>query len=89
MNAANPDPAIIFVALACSVAIIIVGGAVAITKSVIRHRERMALIGMGMDPDKVFLGPPLNDSAYPSQLPPDRQFNSSVPELAELTPKRV
>ena len=90
MNEANPDPALIFVALAGATAIvgIIVGGAVAITKAVVRHRERMAMIGMGMDPDKVSQGPPLNGSAYPngstcpSQVPPNRQFDSHVPELA-------
>ncbi len=31
---------------------ILVGGAIAITKLIIRHRERIAMIEHGMDPDR-------------------------------------
>ena len=38
-------------ALMVPIVAIVTGGAIVITKMVIRHRERMALIGAGMHPD--------------------------------------
>jgi hypothetical protein len=43
------DPSTVWVVI--PVTGIVMGCAVAIVKSVIRHRERMAKIGMGIDPD--------------------------------------
>ena len=43
------DPAIVWVSI--PVVAIIVFGTIVIVKSVIQHRERMAKIGMGIDPD--------------------------------------
>jgi hypothetical protein len=42
-------------------AAIMMGSAAAIAKSVMNHRERMAKIGMGIDPD----APPTDDSTRP------------------------
>jgi hypothetical protein len=91
MHEANAEPMLLFVAIVAAVIMvgIIVRGAVTIAKTVVLHRERMAMIGMGMDPDKVSQGPPLNGSAYPSQLPPNRQFDSNTPELAAMSPRRL
>ena len=44
-------------ALSIPIVAIVVGGAVAISKMFIRHRERMALIAMGIHPDS----PPLDE----------------------------
>jgi len=43
------DPEIIVFLI--PIAAILVGGAIAVTKLVIRHRERMAMIERGIDPD--------------------------------------
>jgi hypothetical protein len=43
------DPSTVWVVI--PVTAIVMGCLVAIVKSVIRHRERMAKIGMGIDPD--------------------------------------
>jgi hypothetical protein len=43
----NPEVVWVFIPLAA----IALGGILALAKLIIRHRERMARIGMGMDPD--------------------------------------
>jgi hypothetical protein len=43
------DPAVVWVVI--PVTAIVMGCLTAIVKSVIKHRERMAKIGMGIDPD--------------------------------------
>jgi hypothetical protein len=40
-----------FVAILIPISAIIMGGLIVIAKVIIQHRERMAKIGMGMDPD--------------------------------------
>jgi hypothetical protein len=43
----NPEVVWVFIPLAA----IALGGVLSLAKLIIRHRERMARIGMGMDPD--------------------------------------
>jgi hypothetical protein len=71
MGGTDPTLLILIVSLLGGLAIVcaIVGGAVAITRIATRHRERMARIGMGLDPDTQ---EPL------SGLPPDRSSNPNA-----------
>jgi hypothetical protein len=47
---------------------ILVGGTLAVLGKIIRHRERMAKIGMGLDPDFR----PSSDDSQPDRLSPSR-----------------
>jgi hypothetical protein len=54
---------------------IMVAGVVAVTRIATRHRERMARIGMGLNPD----GPEPPSFAPPSFAPP----NAAIPQTSE------
>ncbi len=50
-TSSGPPPDAGLIALCIPVVAIVCGSVVMIVKSVIKHRERMAKIGMGIDPD--------------------------------------
>ena len=50
-NASGPPPDAGLIALCIPVVAIVCGSLIMVVKSVIKHRERMAKIGMGIDPD--------------------------------------
>jgi hypothetical protein len=66
----DPTLLIVFVSIAGGVAIVcaIVVGVVTLTRIAVRHRERMARIGMGIDPDseEPLSQRPLDGSSSPS-----------------------
>jgi len=70
MGGSDPTLLIVIVSLLGGLAIVcaIVGGAVAITRIATRHRERMARIGMGLDPDtqEALSGLPFDRSSSPN-----------------------
>ena len=47
----EPDVLVFLIPISAIVMGTLVGGVVAVTKLVIRHRERMAMIAQGMNPD--------------------------------------
>jgi hypothetical protein len=64
-ESSGPPPDAGIIALCIPVVAIIFGSITMIVRSVIKHRERMAKIGMGIDPDAEF---PV--SQYPPAGPP-------------------
>jgi hypothetical protein len=70
LGGSDPTLLIVIVSLVGGLAIVcaIVAGAVAITRIATRHRERMARIGMGLDPDtqEPLSGLPVDRSSSPN-----------------------
>ncbi|HUE13158.1 MAG TPA: hypothetical protein VMR25_03235 [Planctomycetaceae bacterium] len=70
LGGSDPTSLIVIVSLVGGLAIVcaIVAGAVAITRIATRHRERMARIGMGLDPDsqEPLSGLPVDRSSSPN-----------------------
>lgn len=64
---------------------IVVGGAVSIVKQIIRHRERIAMIDMGIHPDY----PPLEDESPEggAAAPPERASLTGTPPAGTSKPK--
>jgi len=69
----DQETLIVIISIVGAVAIVgtLVAGAVAIAKVVVRHRERMAAIGMGIDPDRQSAA-----GAPPMQNPPPSHNDS-------------
>lgn len=73
----GPPPDAGIIALCIPVVAIIFGSITVIVKSVIKHRERMAKIGMGIDPDAEFPA---------SQYPPAASPPGAYPPAGTYAP---